>query len=101
MRILHNRRERDMSTPIERTPPRRRSRPKGPLRVALEPTLHTHVPDEARIDPDAAWGDEDRLEMIASNAYYRAERRGFLPGYELADWLEAEREVDAMLRRST
>lgn len=88
-----------MSTPIPRTPARRRSRLKATLAAAVEPTLHTHVPDEARLDPDAAWRDEDRLEMIAANAYYRAERRGFLPGYELADWLEAEREVDALLRR--
>jgi hypothetical protein len=32
--------------------------------------------------------------MIAENAYYRAERRGFLPGYEIEDWLAAEAEID-------
>jgi hypothetical protein len=31
-------------------------------------------------------------------AYYRAERRGFAPGGELQDWLEAEAEVLARLR---
>jgi hypothetical protein len=35
--------------------------------------------------------------MIAENAYYRAERRGFLPGHEMEDWLAAEREVDSLL----
>jgi len=30
--------------------------------------------------------------MIAERAYYKAQQRGFQPGYELADWLEAERE---------
>ena len=30
---------------------------------------------------------------IAELAYYKAEKRGFLPGYELCDWLEAEREL--------
>ena len=30
----------------------------------------------------------------AENAYYRAERRGFLPGFEVEDWLEAERELE-------
>lgn len=30
-------------------------------------------------------------------AYYRAERRGFAPGRELEDWLEAEAEVEAQL----
>jgi hypothetical protein len=29
---------------------------------------------------------------IAEYAYYRAENRGFEPGYELEDWYEAERE---------
>jgi hypothetical protein len=31
-------------------------------------------------------------EAIAEAAYYRAERRGFVPGHALEDWLEAERE---------
>jgi hypothetical protein len=32
-------------------------------------------------------------EMVSKRAYYKAERRGFEPGHELADWLEAEREL--------
>jgi hypothetical protein len=32
-------------------------------------------------------------EMITALAYYKAEQRGFAPGHELADWLEAEREI--------
>jgi DUF2934 family protein len=35
--------------------------------------------------------------MIAKAAYLRAERRGFAPGGEDADWLAAEAEVDALL----
>lgn len=31
-------------------------------------------------------------EWIAKAAYFRAEKRGFAPGYDLSDWLEAERE---------
>jgi hypothetical protein len=38
--------------------------------------------------------DESRQEEIARGAYYRAEARGFAPGYELEDWLEAERELN-------
>jgi hypothetical protein len=34
---------------------------------------------------------------IAERAYFKAERRGFAPGYELEDWLAAEREVAALL----
>ena len=39
-------------------------------------------------------GDPARRARIAIAAYYRAERRGFAPGHEVEDWLEAEREVD-------
>jgi hypothetical protein len=37
--------------------------------------------------------DNARHQRIAIAAYYRAELRGFEPGYEMEDWLEAEREV--------
>lgn len=40
---------------------------------------------------------EARRGMIAEAAYLRAERRGFVPGYELEDWIAAESEVDALL----
>jgi Protein of unknown function (DUF2934) len=33
-------------------------------------------------------------QQIASLAYDKAEARGFLPGYELHDWLEAEMEIN-------
>jgi Protein of unknown function (DUF2934) len=31
--------------------------------------------------------------MIAEAAYYLAEKRGFVPGYELEDWLKAEAQI--------
>lgn len=40
---------------------------------------------------------EDLRDAIARTAYYKAERRGFEPGHELPDWLEAEQEVRSML----
>lgn len=36
---------------------------------------------------------EDRREMIATAAYFRAERRGFEPGHELEDWYAAEHDI--------
>jgi hypothetical protein len=36
---------------------------------------------------------EDRYEMIAEAAYYKAEQRGFELGSEELDWLEAEQEL--------
>ncbi len=40
-----------------------------------------------------ALSQEERRQMIADAAYYRAERRGFAPGGEVDDWLAAEKEV--------
>lgn len=40
---------------------------------------------------------EQRHQMIAAAAYYRAERRAFRDGDPGADWLEAEAEIDRML----
>ena len=37
---------------------------------------------------------ERRLKDIEAAAYLKAERRGFTPGHEMEDWLDAEREVD-------
>lgn len=37
---------------------------------------------------------EIRERRIREGAYFRSERRGFVPGYELQDWLDAEQEVD-------
>ena len=41
---------------------------------------------------------EDRLRRIREAAYFKAEKRGFAPGHELDDWLEAEEEVDQASR---
>jgi hypothetical protein len=37
---------------------------------------------------------DNRETRIAEAAYWRAERRGFEPGHELDDWLQAEKDVD-------
>ena len=38
----------------------------------------------------------EREEMVRTAAYFRAERRGFAPGYDWEDWLAAEAEVIAL-----
>jgi hypothetical protein len=50
----------------------------------------------ARKAPAAPAARVDRDEMVRIAAYFRAERRGFAPGYEVADWLDAQAEVDAI-----
>ena len=66
-------------------PPRRKPSP-----AAAAETLSSTA--RAKVTPEARRG------MIAEAAYLRAERRGFAPGHEVADWLAAEQEVDALLR---
>ena len=39
----------------------------------------------------------ERRKLVAQAAYYRAERRGFAPGGEVQDWLEAEAEIGRLL----
>jgi len=41
--------------------------------------------------------DEAKRRLIAEIAYFAAQRRGFTPGYELDDWLEAEQEVESSI----
>jgi hypothetical protein len=45
--------------------------------------------------PGRARSPVEREEMVRTAAYFRAERRGFEPGYEWEDWLAAEAEVKA------
>jgi Protein of unknown function (DUF2934) len=42
---------------------------------------------------------EQRYQMIAEAAYFRAEKRGFVGGDVSQDWLEAEAEIDSILKK--
>jgi hypothetical protein len=52
----------------------------------------------SQIAMDRAVDPETKQLMIAEAAYYCAEKRGFVPGCELEDWLEAEAQMEALLR---
>ena len=67
----------------------RSSRSKKPVRrVRAGAATAEPVARVPQLSPDA------RDRMIAFAAYCRAEKRGFEPGHELEDWLQAEAEVD-------
>jgi hypothetical protein len=51
------------------------------------------VLESTRIDPDT------RRRLVAAEAYFLAERRGFAAGNELEDWVAAERLVDSRLKQ--
>lgn len=55
------------------------------------------VPDVVRTDVQqtAPEAPQTRWTRIARRAYELAQQRGFTPGAELSDWLQAEKEIDA------
>lgn len=59
----------------------------------IQPTLPVHA-EPPLTEP----GERVDQAMVAEAAYYRAEKRGFAPGKELDDWLEAEKEIEALTR---
>ena len=42
---------------------------------------------------------EEKNHMIETAAYFRAQKRGFSNGDPVKDWLEAEREIDALFQQ--
>jgi len=58
---------------------------------------HANAPDRVGLTRRSSHS-EDRQRQIAEAAYYRAELRGFTPGFDLADWFAAERDL-SMPRR--
>jgi hypothetical protein len=55
------------------------------------------LPPEPTVPADGFDFGQAREETIRVAAYYLAEKRGFVPGMELDDWLIAERQIDARL----
>ncbi len=53
--------------------------------------------DPLRFSQPPADPNPEREQMIASAAYYIAEKRQFAPGSDVNDWLEAEAQVDKEL----
>jgi hypothetical protein len=68
--------------------------PAAPAKKAAAPKKAPAVSRTVEPQPSAASVTTvERDEMVRIAAYFRAERRGFAPGYEVADWLAAQTEV--------
>jgi hypothetical protein len=72
-----------------------RNRPPNADELSPE-TLISDAPAHGDIPATSQGG--DRQSRIAKRAYELAQRRGFTPGAELDDWLQAESEIDACPR---
>jgi len=79
---------------------------KAAAKTALTPTLArapvaAPKPGKGNSKPQAApspaLNAQERDKLVAQAAYFRAEKRGFAPGYELQDWVEAEAEVKRLI----
>jgi len=53
------------------------------------------VPASGGAQASAGCSGPAAVQAVARHAYFKAERRGFVPGRETDDWLEAERELAA------
>jgi DUF2934 family protein len=80
----------EMAMPREKAPTTTAPKKRAPRKTLKIPKSATPVAPSF-VDP------RKRAALIAEAAYYRAEKRGFAPGHEAADWLAAETEVDALL----
>jgi Protein of unknown function (DUF2934) len=60
------------------------------------------VLDQGPVKADSATviDPENRRQLVAAEAYFFAERRGFSDGNAIEDWVAAERVVDSWLNRS-
>lgn len=54
--------------------------------------VHAGLPTSGEII-EAPFNPINLKAMIAESAYYKAEKRGFVPGFEVTDWLESEKEI--------
>lgn len=64
----------------------------GAVAMAME-SVPSVTASAASIDPEV------RRQLVAAEAYFLAERRGFAAGRELEDWVAAEMLVDSRLHR--
>jgi hypothetical protein len=79
------------------TPPRRSRATTSVIEGASAPRRVRKRVDAARSDSTTTISAADRMRMIETAAYYRAEHRGFIAGHEADDWLSAEAEIDALI----
>ena len=82
-----------MAAKKERPAPPRKAPGKAPAKAAKP--VAERFGTQARADLST---DEVR-KLIAEAAYYRAKKRGFAPGHEVEDWIQAEAEVRERIGR--
>ena len=75
------------STAITKKPTPKRTAPKKAVKKSNENSKHADI-----VDPEL------RDQMIAEAAYFKALNRNFQGDYCVEDWLEAETEIDTLIK---
>lgn len=78
---------------LNRPPQADESVPEAVVPDVVRTTLH-RSDSEVDTAPGTQTAAPDRWQRIQQRAYEIAQNRGFTPGAELNDWLQAEREID-------
>jgi hypothetical protein len=73
-----------------------KARAKAPAKASAKVKVAKPKP-AVRTDVETSLTESDRLRMIELAAFFRAERRGFVPGFEADDWFAAEAEIAAQI----
>jgi hypothetical protein len=80
-----------MAEPKERRKtPRKAATPKPDTAKAEKAAA---APRKPTLEQSTEHSPEELRRQIEEAAYYRAKQRGFTPGHELDDWIQAESEV--------
>jgi len=69
-----------------------KARAKTPAKASAKVKV-TRPKPAARTDVETSLTESDRLRMIELAAFFRAERRRFVPGFEAEDWFAAEADI--------
>ena len=76
-----------------RSPNAKPMQAKGPIRTAPDAPATRPADGQSRGNTAAKLSNEDVYKLIQESAYFKAKARGFAPGHEVQDWIEAEAEV--------
>lgn len=84
---------------VEAKPAEAAAPAKAPAKAAAKPRKKAAA-ETTLVQKPSAPSLEERQRWVATAAYHKAEKRGFAPGYEVQDWLEAETEIDALIGKA-
>ena len=76
------------------------TQPQRPAKAA--PDTPSMRPADGRAssgDTSTKLSPEEVYRLIQESAYFKAKERGFAPGHEVQDWIEAEAEVRSRIQR--